>query len=99
MFGLFKEKTPQQKIRNADRSTQKLRDKRSKLDPRKDKDKIGKINAKIHKNNVEIDIAHAELRQPKKEIKRTTTNISFNQNDNSKQLHLHGHYHNNRKKK
>ena len=91
MFRIFKEKSPQERIRNADKSTQRLRDKRSKLNPKTDKEKINKINGKIHRNNVETDIAFAELKQPKKET--ITTNISFNKNDKSKQLHFHGHYH------
>lgn len=91
MFEIFKTKSPQERIRNADKSTQRLRDKRSKLNPKTDKEKINKINGKIHKNNVEMDIAYAELKQPRKETK--TTNISFNKNDKSKQVHLHGHYH------
>lgn len=91
MFGIFKEKSPQERIRNADKSTQRLRDKRSKLNPKTDKEKINKINGKIHRNNVETDIAFAELKQPKKETR--TTNISFNKNDKSKQVHFYGHYH------
>ncbi len=98
MFG--KNKTPSDRIRKADSSTQKLREKRSKLNPVWDEKKIKKINGKIHKNNVEKDIAYAELKQPKTEINNTTknTNINFNKNDNSKQLHLHGHYHSSKKK-
>lgn len=91
MFGIFKAKSPQERIRNADKSTQRLRNKRSKLNPKTDKVKIDKINGKIHRNNVETDIAYAELKQPRKETK--TTNISFNKNDKSNQLHFHGHYH------
>ena len=91
MFGIFKAKSPRERIRNADKSTQRLRNKRSKLNPKTDKVKIDKINGKIHRNNVETDIAYAELKQPRKETK--TTNISFNKNDKSKQLHFHGHYH------
>ena len=91
MFGFFKAKSPQERIRTADKSTQRLRDKRSKLNPKTDKEKINKINGKIHRNNVETDIAFAELKQPKKETR--TTNISFNKNDKSKQAHFHGHYH------
>ena len=91
MIRIFKEKSPQERIRNADKSTQRLRDKRSKLNPKSDKEKINKINGKIHRNNVETDIAFAELKQPKKETR--TTNISFNKNDKSKQVHFHGHYH------
>ena len=62
MFRIFKEKSPQERIRNADKSTQRLRDKRSKLNPKTDKEKINKINGKIHRNNVETDIAFAELK-------------------------------------
>ena len=41
MFGLFnKNKTPSDRIRNADKSTQRLRDKRSKLNPYTDDKKI-----------------------------------------------------------
>lgn len=95
---MFGKKSPQDRIRNADKSTQRLRDKRSKLDPMNDK-KIMKINSKIHDNNVEIDIARRELKQPKTEFKKTTNNINFNKNDNSKSVHLHGHYHNDKNKK
>ena len=52
MFRIFKEKSPQERIRNADKSTQRLRDKRSKLNPKTDKEKINKINGKIHRNNI-----------------------------------------------
>ena len=98
MFNLFKSKDPSERIRKADNSTQKLRDKRSKLDPVFDEKKISNINKKIHKNNVETKIAYAELKQPKTEVKKTTNNISFNKNDNSKHVHFHGHYHNHKKK-
>lgn len=98
MFYLFKSKDPSERIRQADNSTQKLRDKRSKLDPVFDEKKINNINKKIHKNNVEIDIAKRELEQPRVEIDNSTKNINFNKNDNSKHLHFHGHYHNNKKK-
>ena len=94
-----KNKNPSDRIRKADASTQRLRDKRSKLDPTFDKKRINKINGKIHKNNVEINIAKMELRQPKVEIDNSTSNINFNNNDNSKQLHLHGHYHKHKAKK
>lgn len=97
MFNLFKSKDPGKRIRQADNSTQKLRDKRSKLDPVFDEKKINNINKKIHKNKVETEIAYAELKQPKTEVKNTTNNISFNKNNNSKHLHLHGHWHNNKK--
>lgn len=94
---LFGKKSPQDRIRKADNSTQKLRNQRSKLDPVFDEKKISKINKKIHKNNVETQIAYAELKQPKTEIKNTTNNVSFNKNDNSKQTHFHGHYHKHKK--
>jgi hypothetical protein len=96
MFG--KNKTPQQRIRQADRSTQKLRDKRSQLNPEYDDRKVMKINNQIHRNNVEIDIAKRELSQQKIEVKNTSRNFSFNKNDNGKSLHLHYHNHKNKKK-
>lgn len=92
-----KEKSPQEKIRIADRSTQRLRDKRSKLDPEVDSKKIWKINKKIHENNVEIGIAEKELSQPVRKKTNITTNINFNKNDNSKSVQFHGHYHNHKK--
>lgn len=100
MFGFNKNKKPADRIRSADKSTQRLRDKRSKLDPISDEKKIKKINNKIHQNNVEKDIAYREIDHPKTEIKRTTNNTSFNynKNDNSTQLHVHGHYHSSKKK-
>ena len=98
MFEELFKSNPSDRIRKADNSTQKLRDKRSKLDPVFDEKKISKINKKIHKNNVETKIAYAELKQPKHEVKKTTNNISFNKNDNSKHVHFHGHYHNHKKK-
>ena len=93
----FKNKSPQDRIRKADASTQRLRAKREKLSPFDDKG-IARINNKIHKNNVEIDIAKRELKQPTVKIDNSTKNINFNKNDNSKQVHLHGHYHNHKKK-
>lgn len=95
---MFGKKTPQDRIRTEDKKIQKLRDKRSKLDSF-DQDKAMKINKKIHKSKVEIDIAKRELKQPKTEIKNTTNNVSVSKNDNSKQFHGHFHYHNNGKKK
>lgn len=100
MFRFFnKNKTPADRIRSADQSTQRLRDKRAKLDPYTDEKKIKRINNKIHKNNIEIKIANKELSQPKTEIKKTTNNtsINFNKNDNGKHFHLH--YHSSKKKK
>lgn len=99
MFGLNKNKTPADRIRIADKSTQKLRDKRSKLDPVSDERKIKRINSKIHKNNVEKDIAYRELEHPKTEIKKTTNHNSVNFNKNEKSIHIHGHYHSSSKRK
>ena len=50
MFEKLFKSNPSDRIRKADNSTQKLRDKRSKLDPVFDEKKISKINKKIHKN-------------------------------------------------
>lgn len=94
---LFKKKSPQDRYRKADTSNQKLRDKREKLDPFDEKGRM-KINQKIHKNNVEIDIAKREMQQPRVDIDKSTKNINFNKINNSKQLHIHGHYHNHKKK-
>lgn len=57
-----------------------------------------KSTKKIHRNNVEIDIAKREMQQPRVDIDKSTKNINFNKIDNSKQLHIHGHYHNHKKK-
>ncbi len=92
MLIFFKKKSAQQRIRAADRSNQKLRKRRSNIDS-SDKKTLGKLNTKIHRNNVEIDIARRELRQPKIVVNNTTKSISFSKNSNSKELHLHGHYH------
>ena len=94
---LFKKKSPQDRYRIADASNQKLRDKREKLDPLDEKNRM-KINKKIHKNNIEIDIAKREMQQPRVDIDKSTKNINFNKINNSKQLNLHGHYHNDKKK-
>ena len=94
-----KRKSPQDRIRKADNSTQNLRDKRSTLDPDKDSKKIKRINNKIHKNNVETEIANRELSQPKTEIKNTTNNFSINKNDKSKSVHLHYHNHKDKSKR
>lgn len=96
MFGFNKNKSAADRYRDADRSTQKLRDKRAKLDPYTDEKKIIKINNMIHKNNIEKEIASKELEHPKTEIKKTTNNFSYNKNDNGKHLHLH--YHSSKKK-
>lgn len=95
MFGFNKNKKPADRIRAADKSTQRLRKKRSKLSPVLDKKKIKRINSKIHKNKVETKIAYCELAHP--ETKKTTNNVSFNYSKNEKQLHMHGHYHSSNK--
>lgn len=95
-FMSFFYKSPQDRIRKADASIQRLRDKRSKLDSFFDETKINKINSKIHKNNVEIDIAKRELNQPK--IDNSVKTVSFNKIDKGTHLHIHGHYHSSRKK-
>ena len=92
-----KNKSPQERIRKADKSTQRLRKKRAKLDPEIDSKQFWAINNKIHENNVEIDIARRELRQPVRKRTNITTNINFNKNDNSKSVHFHGHYHGHKK--
>ena len=94
---LNKNKSPADRIRSADKSTQKLRDRRSTLDPVSDEKKIKKINGKIHKNNVETSIAYRELEHPKTDIKNTTNHFNYNKNDNGKHLHLH--YHSSKRKK
>ena len=98
MFGFNKNKSAADRYRDADKSTKKLRDKRSKLDPIIDEKKIKKINKKIHENNVEKEIATKEMNHPKTEIKRTTNNISFNYNKNDNGKHAHLHYHSAKKK-
>jgi len=98
MFGVNKNSSPQDRIRKAEKSNQKLRQKRSKLDQYADERKYWKINGKIHENNVEIDIAKREMRQPIKKSSTFNTKINVSKNDNSKSVQLHGHYHNHKKK-
>lgn len=95
----FNHKSPQNRIRKADNSTQKLRDKRSKLDPRFEQEKIDKINKKIHKNNLEINIAKMEMQQTNIKIDNSKKSINFQRTDKSKHFHLHGHFHSDGKKK
>lgn len=80
--------SPKSIIRQKDKEIQKLRRQRNKT---KDPNEKFKINQKIHKAKLEIDMAKDELRAPK----NTTNNFSvnFNKNDNSKDFHLHGHVH------
>lgn len=92
MLIFFKKKSAQQRIRAADRSNQRLRKRRSNIDS-SDRKTLMKLNTRIHRNNVEIDIAKRELSQPKIVINNTTKSINFSKNSNSKELHLHGHYH------
>lgn len=100
MFKIFGEKTPAQRIRQAEKSTQILREKRSKLSPISDEKKIWKINNKIHANKVEKSIAYKELEQPKRETRKTNNNIlvKIGKTDKSKQIHFHGHYHSHKDK-
>lgn len=90
-----KDKSAANRYREADASTQKLRNKRSKLDPATDGKKIKKINSKIHKNNVEKYIADKEMGNPKVEINNKTNNFNVNNNrtKNSKEIHVHAHKH------
>lgn len=98
MFGFSKNRSPQDRIRKADASTQRLRAKRERLDPFDEKKK-NKINGKIHRNNVEIDIAKREMQQPKVEIDNSSRSVNFNKTINNSGVHLHGHYHSNNSKK
>lgn len=98
MFGVNKKSSPQDRIRKAEKSNQKLRQKRSKLNPYADEKKYWKINGKIHENNVEIDIAKREMGQPIRKNSTFNTKINFNKNNNSKSVQFHGHYHNHKEK-
>ncbi len=89
MFG-FKNKNAQDRVRIADRRIQHLRDKREKTD---DDAKKMQFNKKIHKYNVEKEIAMAELKHPRNENKTVNTNVNFNRTDKSKSVHFHSHYH------
>lgn len=94
----FKNKTPQERIRIADKRIQRLRNQRSNISQFYDSDKFWQINQEIHRNKVEIEIAKAEMKQPVKKTTNVTTNISLNKTDKSKSVQFHGHYHNNKKK-
>lgn len=100
-MGIFnKEHTPQERIRNADKKIQQLRDKRSNTDSDK---KIEKINKKIHEQNVEIRIAEMELKNPANNVSNKTNNITTNFNANFNQtnngVHLHGYFNNTKENK
>ena len=88
MFG-FKNKDARDRVRIADSRIQHLRDKRERTD---DSEKKMKINKKIHKYNVEKDIAMTELKHPRSDKRTITTNLNYNRTDKSKSVHLHGHY-------
>lgn len=101
MFG--KKKTPGEAYKAADHKRQKLRDKRSKLDKNDPnfKKKDDKLIAKIHKQNVIMEVAKTELTHPANNnttVKKTTT-VNLSKNDNSKSIQFHGHYHAGSKKK
>lgn len=97
---LGREKSPQERIRKAEKEKAKLRDKRSKATSEAAK---MKINKKIHVQNVEIDIAKTELTHPAQTTNNKTTNIntsfSASYNPTNSGLHIHGHFHNDKKKK
>ena len=94
----FKRKTPQERIRIADKNIQRLRGKRTRVSKFIEPDKYWDINQEIHRNKVEIDIAKAELRQPVRKTTNITTRVTLNKTDKSKSIQFHGHYHNNKKK-
>lgn len=103
MFG--KKKSPGEQIIASEKNKSKLRAKRDNLDPFSPsyESKKWKINNKIHNENVKIDVANKELRQPvtnKTTVnKKTTVNTSFNYNKTESGVHIHGHYHSGNKKK
>ena len=91
----FFNKTPQNRIRKAEKRKQKLRSQRANVD--KESDKYWAINNKIHKENVEIDIARRELKQPQFNVDNSSKSLNFINNTNK--LGLEGHIHFPRKKK
>lgn len=95
MFG--KKKSPQARFIAADKKKQKLRDKRAKLscDDLNYKKKVNAINAKIHNQNVIMDMAKTEIKYPPvdKSTKTTNINVNFNKNVSKKSYEIHGHYH------
>ncbi|MCH5152532.1 MAG: hypothetical protein J1F68_01030 [Clostridiales bacterium] len=95
---IFKNKTPQERIRIADKNIQRLRSKRSNVSEFYEPSKYWQINQEIHRNKVEIDIAKVEMRQPVSKTTNITTYISLNKTNKSKSIQFHGHYHNNKKK-
>ena len=105
MFG--RKKTPGEQIIASERNKTRLREKRERLDtssPSYER-KMWRLNKKIHNENVKIDVANKELKQPVKNKttvnKTTTVNNSFSYNNNSTEygFHIHGHYHNSGRKK
>lgn len=96
----FKSKTPKETILASENKKNKLRNKRSKLnqaDPSYETKK-NKINGKIHKENVKIEVAKLEMQQPVKNEITKNTNFNYNKTDNSKSVQFHGHYHSSGKK-
>lgn len=91
----FKRKTPQERIRIADKNIQQLRSKRSKVSEISYPKKYWQINKEIHRNKVEIEIAKAEMKQSISKKTNIITKISLNKIDNGKSMHFHGHYHRN----
>ena len=93
-------KSPQERYAHADKNRQHLRDKRAKLnkeDPNYEK-KINRINEKIHKQNVQIEIAKYELQNPAKVTKKTTVKTTIEING-KKEKSYHSHFHFIHKKK
>ena len=95
---IFKNKTPQERIRIADKNIQRLRSKRANVSEFYESGKYWQINQEIHRNKVEIEIAKAEMRQPIRKTTNITTQVTINKTDKSKSIQFHGHYHNNKKK-
>lgn len=91
----FFNKTPQDRIRKAEKKKQKLRSQRANVD--EGSKKFWKINNKIHEQKVEIDIARRELKQPQFNVDNSSKSLNFINNTNK--LGLEGHIHFPRKKK
>lgn len=102
MFG--RKKTPKEQILSSEKNKARLRNKRENLDPTSPsyERKKWKINNKIHNENVKIDIANKELKQPVTNTttinKKTTVNTNLNYNKTESGIHIHGHYHSSNKK-
>ncbi len=95
MFGRYK--SPQARYIAADNKKQKLRNKRANLN-RLDYDyekKVNALNAKIHKQNVIMQMAETEIKHPPVDRSTKTTNLSvnFNTNVTKKSIESHAHYH------